>query len=109
MTAPVLPAVLFVALLGMVITWFVLIRKLYARLERAHPGKYEAMGRPSLVLRNNIATNWATLKFLVGREHRALGDSGLSKLSDAMLGFFAIYLVVFFWLVFFLVGQASAA
>ena len=108
MTAQALSLVLFIALASMVLAWFVLIKQLYNRLERTHPEKYEAMGRPSLFLRNNIATNWALLKFLVGREHRVLGDYGLSKLSDAMLVFAAIYLVLLFGMVFWLTGQAAA-
>jgi len=90
------PVVLGVALFAMVIVWFVLIKMLFNRLERAHPVKYEAMGRPSLFLRNNIATGWATLKFIVSREHRSLSDSYLSKLSDAMLIYFSVYLLLFF-------------
>jgi hypothetical protein len=90
----------FAVLVGMVIVWFVLLKLLFNRLEVAHPQKYEAMGRPSLFLRNNIATGWATMKFLFAREHRSLNDSYLSKLSDAMLVFFAIYLLLFFELAF---------
>jgi len=102
MNPQTLAVAIFPVLLGMVIVWFVLIKLLFNRLERAHPSKYEAMGRPSLFLRNNIAGGWATLKFLVGREHKALNDSYLSKLSDAMLVFFTIYLLLFvglFWAV----------
>ncbi|MGY1528729.1 hypothetical protein [Luteimonas sp. A649] len=96
-------------LFGMVIVWFVLIKLLFNRLERAHPQKYEAMGRPSLFLRNSIAGGWATLKFLVAREHKALNDGHLSRLSDAMLVFFAIYLFLFFGLFFVVAGQAPTA
>lgn len=102
---PPTPAIaLFVVLFGMVIVWFVLIRLLFKRLEVAHPQKYEAMGRPSLFLRNNMATGWATMKFLFAREHRSLNDSYLSKLSNAMLAFFVIYLLLFFGLAFFVAG-----
>jgi len=93
--------ILFAVLFGMVVVWFVLIKLLFNRLEVAHPQKYEAMGRPSLFLRNNIATGWATMKFLFAREHRSLNDSYLSNLSDAMLVFFAIYLLLFFGLSYF--------
>jgi hypothetical protein len=89
------PPVFAVALFTMVIVWFVLTKMLFNRLERAHPAKYEAMGKPSLFLRNNIATGWATLKFIVCREHSSLNDSYLSKLSDAMLVYFSIYLLFF--------------
>jgi len=100
--------VLFAVLFGMVVVWFVLIKLLCIRLETAHPQKYEAMGRPSPFLRNNIATGWATMKFLFAREHRTLNDPYLSKLSDAMLVFFAIYLVLFLWLSFFISGSPAA-
>lgn len=100
----------FVAFLfGMVIVWFVLIKILFNRLEQAHPEKYEAMGRPSLFLRNNIATGWATLKFIVAREHRSLNDGYLSKLSDSMLVYFAIYLLLFFGLSFLVAGLSTPA
>ena len=100
--------ILFAVLFGMVIVWCVLIKLLFNRLEVTHPQKYEAMGRPSLFLRNNIATGWATMKFLFAREHRSLNDSYLSKLSDAMLVFFAIYLLLFFGLSYFVSGPHAA-
>jgi hypothetical protein len=87
-------------LVGMVIVWFVLLKVLFKRLEQAHALKYESMGKPSLFLRNNIATGWATLKFIMAREHTPLNDSYLSKLSDFMLVFFVIYLVLFLGLAF---------
>ncbi len=107
MNAQTLYVTLFPVLFGMVIVWFVLIKLLFNRLERAHPRKYEAMGRPSLFLRNSIAGGWATLKFLTVREHKALNDSYLSKLSDAMLVFFAVYLLLFFGLFFIVAGQTA--
>ena len=100
---------LFSLLFGMVIVWFVLLKLLFNRLEQLHPQKYESMGRPSVFLRNSIEGGWATLKFLVAREHKPLSDSYLSKLSDAMLAFFAIYLVLFFSLIFVGFWQAPAA
>lgn len=96
---------LFFALLGIVLAWFVLVKLLFTRLERAHPEKYESMGKPSLFWRNSPAGAFAMLKFLVAREHRSLNDSYLSKLSDAMLVFLLIYMVLFFGLIFMAVGQ----
>ena len=90
----------FPILISMVLVWFVLLHLLFSRLEKRHPMKYEAMGRPSLILRNHLAGTLAMLAFLVRREHRALGDSYLSKLSDGMLVFFAAYLVLFLGLFF---------
>ena len=100
--------ILFAVLFGMVIAWFVLIKLLLNRLEVAHPQKYESMGRPALFLRNNIATGWATTKFLLGRQYRFLNDSYLSKLSHIMLVFSVIYLLLFFGLSFFIVTGPHA-
>ena len=107
MDSKLLPMIFGPILFAMVVAWFVLIKLLFNRLERVHPQKYEAMGRPSLFLRNNIATGLTTLKFLVAREHRTLKDSYLSKLSDSMLVFFAIYLLLFFGLIFLISGQQA--
>lgn len=98
MAIQTLSITLFPILFGMVIVWFVLIKLLFNRLERAHPKKYEAMGRPSLFLRNSVAGGWGTLKFLIAREHKDLRDSCLSKLSDFMLVFLGIYVVLFLFL-----------
>ena len=98
---------IFFALFGMVLAWFVLVRLLFKRLETAHPAKYEAMGRPSLFFRYSPAGAIAMLKLLVTREHKALNDSYLSKLSDAMLGFFVVYTVLFFTLFFSVAGQVA--
>lgn len=76
---------------GLVLIWFGLLKLLFDRLERDHTQKYEAIGRPSLFLRNNIATSIATLRFLFLREHRQLGDRSLSRLADSML----VYLMLF--------------
>ncbi|MGY1459864.1 hypothetical protein ACW5F0_14665 [Luteimonas sp. A534] len=109
MQSEVVPFSLGITLFAMVIVWFVLIKLLFNRLERVHPKKYEAMGRPSLFLRNNITTGWATLKFLVTREHRSLNDRNLSKLSDGMLIYFIVYLVLFFGIGAWVVGHPVLA
>ena len=86
-------------ILAMIGIWFVMIAKLYKQLSQRHPAKYEAMGRPTLFLRNNIATGLMTAKFLFLREHKQLGDPELSRLSDFMLWFFAVYVAVFAWFI----------
>jgi hypothetical protein len=100
---------LFAILLAMVTAGLALNKLLFKRLERSHPQKYEAMGRPSLFLRNNVATGLATLKFVFAREHRALGDSYLSRLSDVILVYSIIYLLFFLSFAFLVVGQSIAA
>ena len=90
--------VLFTTLMGMVLVWFVLVSLLFRRLATGHTRKYCDMGRPSLSLSSNATDTWALLKFLLAREHRGLGDRGLSRLSDCMLIFAIIYLVLLLWL-----------
>lgn len=97
-------SVLFAILLGMVVIWFVLMQLLLRRLASAHPATYEAMGRPSLFLRNSSSGALAVLQFLIARKHRTLGDTYLSMLSDGMLVFFAVYLVLFIMLGFGIIG-----
>lgn len=109
MNRQALSVALFPVFFGMVIVWFVLVKLLHKRLERVHPHKYEAMGKPSLFLRNHISGSFATLKFLVTREHKVLNDGYLSKLSDAMLVFVAIYLLLFFGLIVVVATQTPAA
>jgi hypothetical protein len=87
------PPALVIAYFSLVVVWFVLLKLLFNRLERDHSAKYEAMGRPSLFLRNNIANGFATMKFLFLREHRTLGDTRLSRLADGMLIFLVLFLV----------------
>ena len=99
---------LFGALFGMVLVWFVLVNLLFNRLAQAHSQTYEAMGSPSLFLRNTPSGVFAMLKFVLVRQHRVLKDSYLSNLSDVMLIFFLVYLVGFFVLLFVVGSQAVA-
>lgn len=101
-------ATIFAILACMVLVWFILVKMLFNRLESSHPEKYEAMGSPSLFLRNSPAGAIALLKFLVAREHKILNDGSLSKLSDVMLVFLLVYLVLFFALFFNIVSQVGS-
>jgi hypothetical protein len=91
---------------GIALVWLVFLKLIFNRLEAAHPQKYEAMGRPSLFLRNNDAAAWAIMKFLIAREHRTLNDKYLTKLSDTMLVFSTIYLLLFFYVFVFVLHVA---
>lgn len=91
--------VLFAFLGCMVFVWFVLCKVLFNRLERNHSQKYDAMGRPSLVLRNNIANNWSFFKFLARREYATLNDTFVTKLCEVMRIYFVAYAVLFVVLV----------
>ena len=89
----------FIILGGMVLVWFVLVKILFVRLERKHPDKYKDMGEPSLIWNNSMKTNWAFMKFLFRREHKTFDDPSISRLSDFMLVFFALYTALFFGLI----------
>lgn len=84
-----------VALFAMVIVWLVLVKKICSMLEARHSDIYEAMGRPGLFVRNNPASTLSLLNFIIVREHRGLGDKDLGYLSDFMLVFFALYVLLF--------------
>lgn len=96
-------------LMAMVLIWFVLLKAILIRLERKHPEKYEEMGKPSLFWNNSMKTGYATLKFIGRREHKVLGNPGLSRLCDFALVFFAVYLVLFFGLFFGVFSMAVPA
>lgn len=102
---------LFFVLMAMVLVWFAMVTRLYRRLEEHHSGTYEAMGRPTLFMRNSPASTLAMLKFIAVRQHRSLGDASLSKLSDFMLLFLAVYMLLFGLLFFgsFFAGAAARA
>jgi hypothetical protein len=96
--------VLFIILMGMVLVWFMLVRRLFKHLETCHPEKYEAMGSPSTFGKN---ASWPLLKFLFGREYRTLDDPYLTKLSKSMLSYFFVYLVYFAIVCCFVIAQGN--
>lgn len=82
-------------LLGMVILWFGLCSWLFRRLERLHPEQYEALGRPPLVLRNNLENNGRFLRFLWSGQYAHLQVPLLGKVCRFMKVFFFVYLALF--------------
>ena len=91
---------IFWVLMVMVFVWFAMILVLFRKLKTQHPEKFKEMGEPSLFWNNSMKTGWATLKFIVKREHKGLNDGSLSMLSDSMLVFFVLYTVLFFGMFF---------
>ncbi len=83
----------------MVLFTFVLNHLLYKRLETRHPQKYREMGRPKALVGARARTGMRACMFIILREHRRLGDRGLSALSDFMLVYMLVYLVLVFLLV----------
>jgi hypothetical protein len=68
---------------------------MFGILRTRHPEKYEAMGRPTLIMNNSISNNLSFMRFLFRREWRALNDHRLAALGNSMLVFFVAYTVVF--------------
>jgi hypothetical protein len=97
---PSLHNLLFSLLFGLAVAWLVLVKLLFVLLEQSHPERYDAMGRPSLILRHSPSGVFNMLRFLILRQHRTFGDKMLSRLADGMLCFLVIYLLLFFGLVF---------
>jgi Na+/melibiose symporter-like transporter len=97
---PIFVPITFAVLMVLVLIWFAMIIALFKKLKLRHPGKYSEMGEPSLFWNNSLKTNWKTLKYLFKREHKDLNDNSLSLLSDSMLVFLVIYVILFFGLIF---------
>ncbi len=88
--------ILFGILFCSVFIWFYLCHKMFGILRIRHPKKYEAMGKPSLIMNNSISNNLLFMKFLFKREWQELNDNGLATLGKSMLVFFAFYIILFF-------------
>ena len=84
---------IFGALACAVFLGLYLSHRLYRILETRHPEKYEAMGKPSLIMNNSISNNISFIKFLFKLEWKELNDPGLSKLSGFLLVFSVVYLI----------------
>lgn len=87
--------VLLGALFCSVFVWFALCMWLFKLLENRHPGKYNAMGRPSLILNNSLSNNISFMKFLLRREYAELDDKTISRLGGLMLVFLVLYMCAF--------------
>ena len=89
---PIVSGILFCS----VFVWFYLCHRLFKILETRHPEKYESMGKPSLIMNNNLKSNKSFMKFLFGKEWQQFNDDGLTALSKCMLYFFVFYAFGFF-------------
>ena len=83
MQASPLSISLAVMLLAAIGGLWMLLQRLFAHLEQAHPTTFVALGRPSLS--SAVKTGPTVLRFLLLRQHRALNDRRLSRLSDSIL------------------------
>jgi hypothetical protein len=87
--------ILFGVLFISVFVWFFLCNKMFKKLALKHPEKYEAMGKPSLIMNNSLSNNISFMKFLFKREWRDLNDQSVASLGKIMSVFIALYLALF--------------
>jgi hypothetical protein len=86
---------LLYVLFGLVAAWLLLLGAVWLRLIGQHRATYSAMLNSSVAPVFGMPGPWITLKFIALRRHRALGDSGLSFLSDTSLLVLVSYVTVF--------------
>jgi hypothetical protein len=82
---------LYVSLFALVALWFLLIALLWKHLIAHHPAKYEELNRPNFFSALGL---FSTLRFVLRREHRLVGDRTLGLKSDAALAVLILYIVV---------------
>jgi hypothetical protein len=90
---------ILLGLVACVATWWGLLGLLWLRLVARHRHLYHSLGGPQFVALNSLASGWLTLKFILMRQHRPLGDRYLSFLADAALGIFLCFAAGFLYLV----------
>ena len=86
------PSALLFGLFALVGLWFVLLALVWRRLIARHPAQYDEMGRPHFL---SPFGAWNTLRFLVTRAHRGLGDRTLAVTADAALLVLVLYVAGF--------------
>jgi hypothetical protein len=82
-------------LVGLAAAWLLLLGAVWFRLIGQHGATYSEMLKSSAVSLFGMPGPWITLKFIALRRHRALGDPGLSFLSDASLLVLVSYVAIF--------------
>ena len=91
--------ILLYVLSGLVAAWLLSLFAVWFRLIGQHRATYSVMLSSSLAPLFGIPGPWETLKFIVLRRHRTLGDSRLSFLSDASLVVLVSYVTILLALV----------
>jgi len=101
--------ILFVVLVLSTLVWFGLCSKLFARLEHSFPDTYTQLGRPHLVLRNNLKITGRFLQWLLSGSFRALNAPGLARYCSFMRAYFYTHLLLFLALLCLLLAGGSGA
>ncbi len=93
--------ILFAVMGIMVLTWFILCKKLFKLLKTNQPKKYKELGEISLLINNSPGNNLKFIRYLFKKEWIELNDENISKLSQFMLNYMKVYLVLFIVVAFF--------
>jgi hypothetical protein len=73
---------------------------MFKLLEKRHPAKFGAIGRPSLIMNNSLSTNISFMRFLFKKEFVGLNDPLISRLGNLMRVYLVLYLIGFAFLFF---------
>ena len=87
--------VLFAVYWTSVLIWCLMASRLCEALSSRHPLLYAALGRPTPLAANDLKTDMALLRFLLGGRYRFLEDRGLVRLCGAMRTLLCVYVLFF--------------
>lgn len=87
--------VLFAIYWSSVLVWSLLAAHLCESLSRRHPLLYEALGRPALLSRTGLRSDFALLRFLLAGRDRFTEDRRLVRVCGAMRVLLAVYFAFF--------------
>lgn len=87
--------VLFSIYWSSVLVWWLMSSRLCEALSRRHPLLYDALGRPAPLAGNDLRTDFALLRFLLGGRYRFMDDQRLVRLCGAMRAFLCAYFLLF--------------
>jgi hypothetical protein len=88
---PVFLGLMFVA----AIAWIFLSKKLYNVMRHDYPRVYDKLGRPKLVMKKSIATNYRVVMFLFRSEYELTDDVDVIRLCQGLRYIFIIYVICF--------------
>jgi hypothetical protein len=88
-------ALVFFILVVSVVFGLAMHSRLLRDMRSRHPGVWESLGRPTLVVNNTISNGLAVQRFLWRKEYEALGDPEFERLARRLRTFGICYLIFF--------------
>lgn len=87
---------LFPAYAVLVLTWHGLLLYMFRYLAEDHPGKYDAIGRPTILFwSSSLRTIGNVWFFITGKEYLSLADAKLTRICIALRVIFVLSIVCF--------------